>query len=175
MSRTRQISDPTIFAIVRALLAADGPRGVTFATVAKKSGLSGPSLVQRYINRDGMLRAALLAGWDDLDALTNAAIAKAPASAKGITALLKALSPDDLAMPASDLSVLAADFNDPVLRARAAGWRTRLVEALAARLGAKDREGAEMVFAAWQGRLMWAATGTEGFRLRDLHKRITKS
>ncbi len=176
MPRTRLISDTTIFEIIRTLLAESGPRAVTFATVAQKSGLSGPSLVQRYGTREAMLQLAMLAGWDALDAATEAAITAAPLSAKGASTLLKALDPDDLALPASELSTLSADFNDPVLRTRAQKWRTRMVQALSHRLGGggKDKQGAEMLFAAWQGRMLWAATGTEGFRLRDLQRRLTR-
>ena len=175
MPRNRQISDAHIYDLTRRLLASGGARAVTFAAVAKQSGLSGPSLVQRYQSREAMLRAALIAGWDNLDAATDAAIASAGASPKGLTALLKTLAPDDLALPASELKVLTADLSDPVLRLRALGWRSRMIAAIAVRLKGKDPDGAEMIFAAWQGRLLWSAAGTDGFRLRDLQKRLNKS
>lgn len=175
MPRTRQISDSHIFEITRRLLSAGGDRAVTFAAVAKKSGLSGPSLVQRYQSRESMLLQAQLAGWEALEALTEAAIQRAPSSAKGISALLKAIAPDDLALPPTDLAVLVSYIDDQALRSRALAWRGRLVAAIAERLGSKDREGAEIIFAAWQGRILWSGAGVEGFRLRDLQKRLAKS
>lgn len=185
MPRTRQIPDPAIFAIIRGLLASGGPRAVTFAAVAKRSGLSGPSLVQRYGARDAMVLAALTAGWDELDTATGLAIRAAPLSGKGAVALLKALSPDDLALPPSELAVLAADFSSPLLRDRAAQWRHRIIAALAARLGSGDHEGAEILFAAWQGRMLWRAAhsgsvanvapGAGGFSLRAAQRRLSRA
>jgi len=177
MPRTRLISDKTIFEITRALLAAGGPRSVTFAAVAAKSGLSGPSLVQRYGTREAMLHAALMAGWDSLDDATETAIQSAPLSPKGATVLLKTLMPDDFALPVSELSLLTADLSDPDLRKRAAKWRERMIAALSVRLGngSKDKAGAEILFAAWQGRMLWAATGVDGFKIKDAQKRLSKS
>lgn len=175
MPRTRQIPDNYIFEIVRRLLVAGGERAVTFAAVAKKSGLSGPSLVQRYQSRESMLLQAHLAGWDALDIVTDSAILRAPDSAKGISALLKDLAPSDFALPATDLTGLLRYLDDQALRLRALAWRERVVSAITERLGSKDREGAEIVFAAWQGRLLWTRAGAEGFRLRDLQKRLGKS
>lgn len=173
MSRTRLISDIAIFGIVRALLARNGPRGVTFASVAQKSGLSGPSLVQRYGSLDAMMQSALLAGWDALDRATEVAVAAAPKTGKGAVALLKALDPQDLARPASELAVLLANLKGPLPRARATRWHDHIVAALAVRIGAKDPDRAEMLFAAWQGRMLWSAAGVEGFRLRDLQKLVS--
>ena len=38
--------------------------------------------------------------------------------------------------------------------------------------GAKARESAALLFAAWQGRMLWTGAGGPGFRLRDAVKRI---
>lgn len=173
MSRSRTIPDAEIFAAIRDLLAAGGEKAVAFSAVARATGLAGPTLVQRYGSRDGMLRAALMAAWDGLDAATNRAEAEAPLSAKGALAFLKTLGAED--SEPSDISLLAADFRDPALRARAGAWRARVEAALATRLGggAKGREAAALLFAVWQGQTLWLATGERGFKLKDAVKRLS--
>jgi len=172
MSRTRTIPDADIFAAIRALLTAGGDKAVAFSSVARATGLAAPTLVQRYGARDEMLRAALLAGWDRLDAATTQAEAEAPLTAKGALGLLRALGAE--AADPSHVALRAADFRDPALRARAAAWRARVEAALATRLGggARGREQASMLFAMWQGQVLWQSTGDPGFRLKDAVKRL---
>ena len=168
MARPRRIPDTDTFAMIRALQAETGRRGVTFAAVSARTGLAGASLVQRYGSRDAMVQAALIDGWDRLDRTTDHAIAATPGGAKGAVALLKHLTPSDPALPASDLALLVADQSTPALRARAALWQDRLLQALHAKLGDRGLNRAEMLFALWQGRYLWSATGhATGFRLRD--------
>ena len=166
MSRTKTVSDADVFAAIRLLLAQGGERAVAFASVARATRLSAPTLVQRYGSRDGMVRAALMAAWDGLDAATAAAAAETPLTADGARALLKRLSSGTT--EACDLALLAADFRDPTLRARAATWRAAVETALALRLGrgATGREAAAMLFAVWQGQLVWACAGGKTFRLK---------
>lgn len=170
MSRSRTIPDAQIFAAIRALLVAGGEKAVAFSAVARATGLAAPTLVQRYGARDDMLRAALLAAWDDLDALTAKAKAEAPLTAKGALAVLRALEEAERA----GISLRATDLRDPVLRARAAGWRNAVEAALAVRLGggAKGREAAGLLFAAWQGQHLWQVAGEKSFRLKDAVKRL---
>ncbi|QYZ69711.1 TetR/AcrR family transcriptional regulator [Neotabrizicola shimadae] len=172
MARPRTIPDPEIFAAIRAMLAQGGDKAVAFSSVARATGLAAPTLVQRYGSREGMVKAALLSAWDDLDARTDAAEAAAPLNAKGAVALLKALN-DDEGGP-DDLGLLAVEFRDPALRARAEAWRTRVEAALATRLGGggKGRELAAILFAAWQGQALWSMAGGRGFRLKDALKRL---
>lgn len=172
MTRSRTIPDQDIFLAIRQLLAAGGEKAVAFAAVARATGLAAPTLVQRYGARDDMLRAALAAGWDDLDAATTKADAEAPISAKGALAFLKALGADST--DPSDITVLAADFRDAALRARAQAWRTRVESALAVRLGggSKGRETGAMLFALWQGQTLWQAAGDTSFKLKDAIKRL---
>lgn len=169
MARLKTIPDAEVFATIRQLLAAGGEKAVTFSSVAQATRLAAPTLVQRFATREAMLRAALAAGWDLLDTATTQAVAEAPISAKGAQGLLKALSVD----PAGgmDLSLLAADLRDPELRARAIGWRARVEAALAARLG--DGPAAAMLFAMWQGQVLWRTAGGKGFHLKDAVKRIS--
>ena len=172
MGRHRTIPDDEIFAAVRRLLAEGGDKAVSFATVARVTGLAAPTLVQRYGTRDGMVQTALLAAWDALEARTVEAAETSALSAKGAVQFLKLLAGDD---PASlDLSSLAVDLRDPRLRDRATAWRETVEAALAVRLGggAKAHEMASILFAAWQGQALWERAGGRGFKLKDALKRL---
>lgn len=137
MPRRKLIPDPAVFAEIRRLLREGGEKAVSFASIAQATGLAGSTLVQRFTTREAMVQAALDAAWDQLDAETEAAVADAALNPKGAQALLKALGAD--APEAADLSLLAADFRDARLRARAEAWRARLESALAIRLGGGER------------------------------------
>jgi len=167
MSRPRTIPDDAIFAEVRRLLAEGGDKAVAFASVARATGLAAPTLVQRYGSREGMVRAALMAAWDTLDRQTDAA----EAGADSALGLLKALG---AGTETADLSRLAADFRDAALRARAEAWRARVEAALARSMGggSRAREGAAVLFVAWQGRMLWQDVGGKGIRLKDLVRRL---
>ncbi|MDZ4096567.1 MAG: transcriptional regulator [Paracoccaceae bacterium] len=172
MARLKTIPDPEIFAAVQRLLAEGGEKSVAFASVGRATGLAASTLVQRYGSRDAMLRAALFAAWDTLDAATAKAEANASPNEKGALALLKALGRDHGV--AIDLAQLAADFRNPDLRARAESWRRRVEAALAIRHGdgAKGREAAALLFALWQGQNLWQPAGGKGFRLKDALRRL---
>lgn len=166
MPRTRIIPDETIFAAVLRLLDQGGDRAVSFGTVAAVTGLAPPTLAQRYKTRDGMVRAARTAAWDDLDARTAKAVVAA--ADKGPQGFLKAIGKVDAGQ-------IAADLKDPELCQRATGWRAAVEAALATRLapGPKGREAAALLFAAWQGQSLWAPAGDSAFRLKDAVKRLT--
>lgn len=164
MARPRVIEDGAVFGAIRHLLATEGEKAVSFGAMARATGLAAASLVQRYGSREAMLRAALLAAWDALDAET----AKADADTDSAQAFLKALGGD--AAEATDLALLAMDFRDAALRARAAGWRAQVEAALARRL--RDGDAAAMLFAVWQGQMLWQVAGGKGFRLKDAAKRL---
>ncbi len=172
MGRSRTIPDTEIFAAIRQLLAQGGEKAVAFSTVARATGLAAPTLVQRYGSRDAMLRAALMAAWDALDEATALAAAAAPLSAKGAAQFLKALSGDP--PDTADLTLLGADFRDPGLRQRALLWREAVETGLTVRLGggAKGREAATILFAAWQGQSLWALAGGRSFKIKDAVKRL---
>lgn len=171
MPRVKTIPDAEIFTAIRQLLAEGGDKAVAFGSVARATGLAAPTLVQRYGSRDDMLRAALMAAWDMLDAATAEAEAGAERGPKGANAFLKALGADGESV---DVALLAADFRDAALRERAAAWRKRVETALALRLGggAKAREAAAVLFAAWQGQRLWQSAGGKGFKLKDAVKRL---
>jgi AcrR family transcriptional regulator len=166
MPRTRTIPDDRIFAAILRLLDAGGDKAVSFGTVSAATGLAPPTLVQRYGSRDGMVRAARLSAWDALDNRTDKAIADT--ADKGPQGLLKAIGTVDTAY-------FASDFRDPELALRAAAWRAKVESGLGLRLGAgaKAKESAALLFAAWQGHMLWAPAGGSAFRLKDAVKRLT--
>ena len=165
MSRPRTIPDSTIFAAILRLIAEDGEKAVAFSSVARATGLSAPSLVQRYGALPDMTRAALHGEWDRINALTAQAIAEMTATPKGPQALLKSLS------PAPSPALLAASSRDAKLRDRAGAWRAQVVAALDQHSG--HPEAAAMVFAAWQGQSIWENIGDKGFKLKDAIKRLS--
>lgn len=166
MPRPRTIPDDRIFAAIQALLDSGGDRAVSFSSVSAATGLAPPTLVQRYGSRDGMVRAARADAWERIAAATSEAIRRT--EKKGPHALLKALGAID---PASILS----DFRDPDLAQRAAAWRALVESALALRLGfgQKARESAALLFAAWQGQLLWSRAGQPGVKMKDAVRRLT--
>ena len=164
MSRPRTIPDQDIFAAILRLIAEGGEKAVAFSSVARATGLSAPSLVQRYGALPDMIRAALLGEWDRIDGQTTLAIAEMSASAKGPQGLLKSLS------PAPGPAVLAASARDARLRDRARIWRHRVETALAQHGG--NAEAAAMLFATWQGQSFWDGISDKGFKLKDAIKRL---
>lgn len=156
MARPRSIPDAVIYEAVLDLLEERGAEAVSFGAVSAVVGLAPPSLVQRYGDREGMLRAALAHGWDRVAAATAVAEA-AEESAQGF---LKALS------GSVRLSLIWASRGEA-----AAAWRAGVEAAVARKAGCKP-EAAAMIFAAWQGRMLWEAAGGARFRLRDAVKRI---
>ena len=165
MPRKRIIPDDLIFPMVQRLLETGGEMAVSFGTVSTATGLAPSTLVQRYGSLAGMLRATRHAAWDALETRTAAAIA---ASAdKGPQGLFKAIG---MVRPQS----YAADLDDPELAVRAESWRKSVETALEQRLGGsqKAREAAAGLFAAWQGQALWGAGAEDGFRLKDMAKRL---
>ena len=165
MSRPRRIPDAEIFAAILRLIAAEGEKAVTFSAVARATGLAAPSLVQRYGALADMVQAALLAEWDRLDALADTALTEIAAAGKGLQALLKAFGPQATA------ALLAASLRDEALRERADNWRNKVEAALEAKL--HDAQAAAMMFATWQGQLLWDSLGSKGFKLKDAIKRLS--
>lgn len=161
MSRPRTIPDSDVFAAILRLIAEEGEKAVAFSSVARATGLSAPSLVQRYGALPQMIHAALLHEWTRIEATTVTAMAEA---AKGPQAMLKALTnPPSPAM-------LAASLRDAALRDRARAWRQRVEAALA---GRGDKDAAAMLFAAWQGQALWDGISDKGFKMKDAIKRLS--
>ena len=175
MGRTKTVSDADVFLAVRQLLAAGGEKAVAFASVARATGLSGPTLVQRFGSRAGMVRAAHLAAWDALDTATAAAMAdmKSDPSPKAAQKLLKSLA--DAQSETVDLTLLCIVLRDAALRHRAKAWRTSVEAFLALQLGggSKGRDTAALLFATWQGQILWNAAGGKGFKIKDAVRTLT--
>lgn len=165
MSRPRTIPDSTIFLAILRLITEEGEKAVAFSSVSRATGLSAPSLVQRYGALPDMIRVALDGEWDRIDALTTLAVADMSATSKGPQALLKALS------PAPNPAVLAASLRDAKLRERARVWRQTVETALAQHC--RDAEAAAMLFALWQGQSVWDGMGDKAFKLKDAIKRLS--
>ncbi|MBX4956836.1 TetR family transcriptional regulator [Rhizobium lentis] len=167
MPRRRTLSDEQLLAMVLTVIHAEGPDAATFAAVAKASGLSGSTLVQRFATKAAMLRAALLYAWDRLDAETARLAGTVPKTPEGAVALLVGLSQDygdDAAAYGEGLLVLREDFRDPVLRARGAAWGTALTAAIAQcfRSAPAPDTVARLMLAQWQGSLTWWGFGADG-------------
>lgn len=172
MARPRTLSDSDVFDVILQRIAAEGEKSVAFSAISRATGLAGASLVQRYGSLAQMVEATLNWGWDELDRMAAAAQegpeAAALSGAKGAQAFLKGLTDLVEALPMAAL--LAASLRHPHLRPRAAAWKDR-VEGLITR-HLRDHDAAAMVFAAWQGQVLWEGLETKSFRLKDLVKKL---
>ena len=168
MARTKLISDREVFQQVLALLLQHGEKAVTFSTVSAATGLAPTTLVQRYGSCNEMILAAITQAWEELDRLVETAALDAVVN-KGLPGLLKSLVAE-----IDPGALLTLSLRDPALIGRAKAWRNRVEQAIAARLdvSAKAKETAALIFAAWQGRMLWDAGGGKGFRLGDAIKRL---
>lgn len=169
MARTKLISDRDVFQQVLALLLQNGEKAVTFSTVSAATGLAPTTLVQRFGSCNEMILSAIAQAWAELDGLVEAATLDAAALSKGLPGLLKSL-----VGPIDPGALLTLSLRDPVLIGRAKAWRYKVEQTIAARLdvSAKAKETAALIFAAWQGRMLWDAGGGKGFRLGDAIKRL---
>lgn len=156
MPRPKSLSDKAVLESALALMRRDGPDGISFGALARETGLSGATLVQRFGTKPGLVKAATSHAWDQLDRATEAAIATAPNGPDGVVALLVALSGyGDIETYADNLLILREDLRDPDLRARGRAWHGVLLEAIAARLPGQDEAAAAVILDVWQGSLLW--------------------
>lgn len=167
MARPRTLSDAEISTQLLAVLAETGEKSLTFGVLSQRCGLAPATLAQRFGSVDGMIRAALLWEWDRLTGAIGAIESEAIISSKGAQALLKHL-------PTPSAQMLALSLRDEALCSAAGAWRAKVESALAIRRGggAKGREAAALIFAAWQGRHIWEAAGGKTFRLNDMLKAL---
>jgi AcrR family transcriptional regulator len=167
MPRNRTLSDEQLLDMVLALVHAEGPDAATFGAVAKVSGLSGSTLVQRFGTKAAMLRASLLRAWDRLDAETARLAQSVPRTPAGAIALLAGLSKDygdDAVSYADGLLLLREDLRDPALRARGSAWGTTLADALDRCLPVEGtaKPLGRLMLSQWQGCLLWWGFEPEG-------------
>lgn len=165
MARPKLQDDTKILVHLMAALAESGEKALTFGAISQRCGLAPATLSQRFGSVEGMIRAAGCAEWARLTVALHDAEDDALASAKGVQALLKHL-------PIPGAQLLALSLRDAELTKAAETWRSEVEAALAKRRGggAKGRDAAALIFAAWQGRALWEAAGGKSFRLSDLMK-----
>jgi len=160
MTRPKTQSDEQVLEAAYRLMHADGPEGLTFERLARASGLSGSTLVQRFKNKTLLKQRTLIHAWDGLDRKTEQAAGSVPKTPAGAVELLVALSNGygDIESYAEGLLVLREDLRDPMLRARGAAWKAALTRMLADCFagvhGMPDDIGLLMA-AHWQGSLLW--------------------
>ena len=162
MARPRSVPDETVHEAVLSLIRGKGEKAVTFSAVAARAGLAASSLAERHGSVAGMISDARKGIWDRIEMATAAAIAVAGPGPKGAVALLKALA-------SAGVPPVTAD------PARAAIWRARVEAELALRLGggSRGRESAALLFAVWQGQVLWQPAGDKTVRLKDAVRRLT--
>ena len=170
MPRHKTLRDEDVLDAALALMHGGGPDALTFATLARASGLSPATLVQRWGGKAALKCATLHRAWDGLDARTARLAAEAPRTPEGAIAILVALSRGygDIEAYAEGLLMLREDLRDPSLRARGARWRDALSQALDACFqGVPAPPGIGLVLAAqWQGSLLWWSFDPAG-RIED--------
>jgi AcrR family transcriptional regulator len=160
MPRKKTLSDEDVLATAHRLMHETGPEALTFDRLAKASGLSPATLVQRFKTKAGLKRATLMQAWDQLDEKTANLAENLPKTPEGAIAMLVALSGSygGIEAYAEGLMVLREDFRDPDLRARGAAWKEALSAALDERFA--DMPGAPrdiglLLATHWQGSLLW--------------------
>lgn len=162
MSRPKLLPDLAVLNHAFDLIRRDGPDGLTFASLAGASGLSGATLVQRFGTKAQLRQRTLLHAWDMLDERTAQLIGAMEKTPDGARRLLVDLSRDygGIEAFAEGLLLLREDMRDPALRARGAAWGKTLQRALdgcfAGRPGMPKGIGAMMAHQ-WQGALLWWA------------------
>ena len=67
MPRPKTLPDSDVLEAALKIIHGGGPEALTFASLAKASGLSAATLVQRFGSKEDLKRAALLHAWDHLD------------------------------------------------------------------------------------------------------------
>ena len=160
MPRKKIKPDDDVLDAALEIIHRDGPEALTFSALAKASGLSGATLVQRFGGKERLKQAALLNAWDALDEKTARLSAEMPKTPEGAISLLVALSGSygGIEAYAEGLMVLREDFRDPVLRARGAVWKAALCSALDACFAKTPGapQGIGLLMAShWQGSLLW--------------------
>ena len=163
MSRRKAISDSVVLNIVLSRLLRDGEKAVSVREVARATGLSAPALVLRFANHAGMISAALCEGWASLTA--KAVAQDVSGGLKDVQDMLKAQS------DVMDIAALLTHSLRNAAALSAANEYREVIEDILAKQyggGAKGRNAAGVVFAAWQGRLAWGAAGGKSFRFGEL-------
>jgi len=156
MPRPKSLPDEVVLECALTLMRSHGPDALSFGTLARATGLSGATLVQRFGSKPALIKAATSHAWDQLDRATAEAIGSAPDGAEGVVSLLVALSGyGDIETYADNLLILREDLRDPELRARGRAWHAVLVDAISTRLPDRREGMAAVILDQWQGSLLW--------------------
>jgi AcrR family transcriptional regulator len=139
--RPKTISDEDVLGAASQAILRRGPANVTLADVAKETGLSPATLVQRFGSKRGLLLALARSGVDGVDACFAAIREQHPSPMDALVAAAThmarmATSPEELA---NGLAFLQLDLSDKAFRALAlenserilAGYRALLDGAVA--------------------------------------------
>jgi AcrR family transcriptional regulator len=158
MPRPKSRPDAEVLEAARSLLRERG--SLTLAALADRCGLSPSTLVQRFQNKEELIRHALRHAWDALDRRTAEEVAAARRGPDGAVDILVALSGGygDIEAYADGLRILREDLRDPEARARGAAWGRALADAIDGRFA--DTPGAppdigRLLISQWQGALLW--------------------
>jgi len=167
MPRTRTVPDEIILDAALALMSRGGPEALTLGAVGKLVHLSAATLLQRFVSKDALMRAALERSWDALGEATAKADAEQPETLEGALAVIAALWPSAEPSPdfAGGLLLLREDLRDPVLRARGIAWLETLALALGRRITrepALRRKLGRLMVNQWQGTQIWWAFNRKG-------------
>lgn len=160
MPRPKVLPDDQVLAAALQLIHEGSPDALTFAALAKATGLSASTLVQRFTSKPKLIQSALLHAWDRLDQKTATLAAHMPRTPGGAVSMLVALSGDygGIEAYAEGLLVLREDLRDPALRARGARWKAALSAALddCFAFAPHAPSGMGLLLATqWQGALLW--------------------
>jgi len=164
MPRPKTQADAKVLAAAHRLIHAHRPAVLTFAALARATGLSASTLVQRFASKAGLMQATLHYAWDRLDERTARLGKTTPRTPEGAIALLVELSHayGDIEAYAEGLLVLREDLRDPELRARGAAWKAALSRILDHCLGGRSEGLGLMMAAQWQGALLWWSFEPQG-------------
>jgi AcrR family transcriptional regulator len=165
MARRKLISDADILKTVLLRLLQGGDRAISLREVARATGLSAPALVLRFKTQQAMMIAALVQGWAILRQDADIAGQNLDGSPKSVQDMLK--NQADLI----DIPALLTHSLRHKQAAEAANTYREAIEQLLAQHyggGAKGRNAAGAVFAAWQGRLAWGEAGGKSFRFGEM-------
>ena len=159
MARQRGISDEAVLDAANVVLRRVGPGQLTFALVAAESNLAAATLVQRFENKQKLVRLTLLRAWDRLDAHTATLDRVQHESPAGAISLLAELSGAFGEVDFADgLLLLREDFRDPQLRVRGEHWGDTLAQVLGRRLTgdtSRQKQLGQMLANQWQGAVVW--------------------
>lgn len=183
MPRPRKTSDEAILECALTLMEDRGSDALTFALLAKHSGLSGSTLVQRFGTKQHLIDAALVFAWEALERRTRQFAADEPKTSAGAVAILSRLSRDygTIDEYADKLHLLREDLRNPGFRARGKAWvisLAALLEECFERAPNTPADFGTQMIAQWQGALLlWAFSPEERLDvfIRDHLERFLRS